>query len=71
VSKSKYAPEKGIRYDGLYDVIDWEILKPETAAHRFHLRRQSGQDPIRYIGVEKRPTNREIMEEKKISMLLA
>lgn len=41
--KSKYAPKKGVRYDGLYDIIDMEILKPATAFYSYSLWRQ--KDP--------------------------
>jgi SAD/SRA domain len=65
-----YRPAKGLRYDGLYDVISYEVLHAETAMHRFELRRRAGQDPIRYIGVEARPTDEEIAEFAKIRGLL-
>jgi hypothetical protein len=65
-----YRPAKGLRYDGLYDVVSYEILHAETAMHRFELRRRPGQDPIRYMGVEARPTDEEIAESVKIRRLL-
>ncbi|KAH0536495.1 hypothetical protein FGG08_006620 [Glutinoglossum americanum] len=65
-----YRPTKGLRYDGLYDVISYEILHTETAMHRFELRRRPGQDPMRYTGVEARPTDEEIAEFAKIRGLL-
>jgi hypothetical protein len=58
--KSKYAPKEGIRYDGLYEITDKEILDPKTAMFRFSLRRIKGQDPIRYRGAEIRPTDQEL-----------
>ncbi|KAL9595572.1 MAG: hypothetical protein Q9219_006368 [cf. Caloplaca sp. 3 TL-2023] len=57
---SKYRPIKGIRYDGIYDVTDHELLDPGTAMYRFTLKRCPNQDPIRYQGVEARPTEVEL-----------
>ncbi|EME46187.1 hypothetical protein DOTSEDRAFT_70243 [Dothistroma septosporum NZE10] len=59
-NKSKYAPSLGFRYDGLYDVKDYEILDPKLHRHRFTLVRRPGQAPIRGAeGVEARPTKQE------------
>ena len=69
-SKNQYRPSKGLRYDGLYTVIDEEILDVATAMHRFSLRRIPGQDPIRCDGVEARPTSEEIAEYVKIRKLI-
>ena len=63
-------PAKGLRYDGLYQIVDYEILDHDTAMHRFTLRRCKGQDPIRYSGVEKRPTDEELAEYSKIRGLI-
>lgn len=63
---SRYAPREGVRYDGLYEIVDREILDPAIAMSRFSLRRLAGQDPIRYQGVEARPTNQELMERMNI-----
>lgn len=63
---SKYAPSRGIRYDGLYDVVESELLDESTAMYRFSLRRQKNQDPIRYEGVEARPSLQEIQEMQKL-----
>lgn len=63
---SKYAPKEGVRYDGMYDIVDKEILDPKTAMIRFSLRRVPGQDPIRYQGVEARPTALELTERMNI-----
>ena len=57
--KTVYQPSKGLRYDGLYEVVGDEVLDVETAMHRFTLRRLDGQHPIRYQGVEARPTPEE------------
>jgi hypothetical protein len=68
---SKYAPEKGLRYDGLYDIVGKGLLDDKTAMWRFSLRRQAGQDPIRFEGVEARPTGQELAEMKVIRETLA
>ncbi|KAI9785977.1 MAG: hypothetical protein M1839_008243 [Geoglossum umbratile] len=65
-----YRPSKGLRYDGLYDVIGYDILDVDSAMHRFELKRRGGQDPIRYAGAEVRPTDEEIAEFVKIRGLL-
>ncbi|KAH0556107.1 hypothetical protein GP486_005960 [Trichoglossum hirsutum] len=68
--ENRYRPNKGLRYDGLYDVISYEVLHAETAMHRFELKRRPGQDPIRFLGVEARPTDEEVAEFVKIRGLL-
>ena len=65
-----YRPAKGLRYDGLYRIVDFEVLNEETAMHRFHLKRQEGQDPIRYQGVERRPNHEELSKYATIRILL-
>jgi hypothetical protein len=64
--KSKYAPKEGVRYDGLYEIVDKEILDPKVAMIRFSLKRIKGQDPIRYKGVEARPTAQELKQRMNI-----
>ncbi|OBT65521.1 hypothetical protein VE03_04954 [Pseudogymnoascus sp. 23342-1-I1] len=59
---SKYAPKKGIRYDGLYTVVEYTVLDADTAMYRFSLRRCKDQDPIRYRGPEARPTSQELQQ---------
>ena len=66
----KYAPEEGIRYDGLYSITAEEILDPATAMFRFTLKRVKDQDPIRWRGIEKRPTNQEKKQRMMIRGLL-
>ncbi|OJD17701.1 hypothetical protein AJ78_02226 [Emergomyces pasteurianus Ep9510] len=66
-----YRPSAGFRYDGLYEIHGMEVLDTQTMLHRFKLRRIPGQTPIRYQGVEKRPTEKEIEEWKKIQNLTA
>lgn len=68
--KSKFAPAEGIRYDGLYNIIDKEFLDADTAMFRFTLKREIGQTPIRWEGVEARPTDRELKEQVKIRELI-
>lgn len=66
--KSDYAPEKGFRYDGLYDVVSVERLDPANSLrqrHRFRLVRQPEQDRIRSSGPEVRPTTQELEEYAK------
>lgn len=65
---SKFAPELGFRYDGLYDVVSYEDMDPpenKRRRHRFKLVRRAGQDPIRSQGASKRPTKQEIDEYEK------
>lgn len=59
-SSNPFRPIKGLRYDGLYLVESIESLDPQTAMHRFLLRRRAGQDPIRSQGPEKRPTDQQL-----------
>lgn len=66
LKKSKYAPRAGFRYDGLYDVLDYEILNREKQIHRFHLKRCAGQDPIRYDGFGARPMREEVRALKRL-----
>lgn len=67
-----YRPEEGYRYDGLYKVVEYEVLDPAKQAHRFHLVRLSNQDPIRSkaLGKAERPTAQEKAEYEKIRTLL-
>jgi hypothetical protein len=67
---SIYAPRKGIRYDGLYSITGQEILDMKTAMYRFSLERITGQDPIRYKGVERRPTDQELQELEELGKIL-
>lgn len=69
-ANNKYRPAKGLRYDGLYKIDGFEILDVGTAMHRFNLSRVEGQDPIRYEGVEKRPSEEELGAYAKIRELL-
>ncbi|KAF2808173.1 uncharacterized protein BDZ99DRAFT_464069 [Mytilinidion resinicola] len=64
--ENKYRPEGGFRYDGLYDVIESQSIGKEKGMYKFFLVRRGGQDPIRYEGVEMRPTQQELKEYKKL-----
>jgi hypothetical protein len=55
-----YKPEAGIRYDGLYTVVDFELKDPAAHHYLFHLVRVAGQGPIRFQGKEVRPTKEEL-----------
>ena len=69
-ASNPYRPKGGLRYDGLYEITDVEVLDEITAMHRFKLVRQQGQHPIRYKGEEKRPTDQQLEQFKKIRKLL-
>ena len=70
-SINPYRPVLGLRYDGLYTIYDKELLEEATMLYRFKLRRISGQTPIRFQGVEARPTKREVDEWKKVQNLIS
>ena len=57
---SPYLPKKGLRYDGLYDVLCSQLLDKDTAMYRFTLSRQPGQPPIRNTGAGSRPNEKEL-----------
>lgn len=69
-ARNRYRPSRGLRFDGMYDVVGFEVLDEGTAMCRFLLVRRDGQDPIRCEGVEARPTNEEVAEYTKIRGLL-
>ncbi|OCK85561.1 hypothetical protein K432DRAFT_286630 [Lepidopterella palustris CBS 459.81] len=58
--ENPYRPQRGFRYDGLYDVVQKRLDEKKKAMYSFYLVRRAGQDPIRYQGVEVRPTTQEI-----------
>jgi hypothetical protein len=62
-----YRPERGYRYDGLYRVIGYQLVKQEGAVHRFQLVRLPGQNPIRSEKGQpsSRPTQWEIQAHDK------
>ncbi|KAL8866844.1 MAG: hypothetical protein Q9174_006044 [Haloplaca sp. 1 TL-2023] len=61
---NKYRPAEGIRYDGLYEVVDSKQCDEATAMYRFQLKRQANQGPIRFEGPAKRPTEEDLKELK-------
>ncbi|KAI9817158.1 MAG: hypothetical protein M1827_001270 [Pycnora praestabilis] len=67
---NRYRPTKGLRYDGPYDVVGYQLLDAKAHMHRFSLKMQEGQGPIRYQGVEARPSAEELAEYLKIRELL-
>jgi hypothetical protein len=64
-----FTPEIGYRYDGLYKVVDYELIDVNTHHYRFHLIRSAGQDPIRCQGPEARPTRYEIAAKETLQAL--
>ncbi|KAF1998661.1 hypothetical protein P154DRAFT_523942 [Amniculicola lignicola CBS 123094] len=65
---NKYRPEVGYRYDGLYEVVSYELRNKFKATYRFRLERCPGQNPIRYKGKEARPTYWEKEEYAKLKL---
>ncbi|ORY12415.1 PUA-like domain-containing protein [Clohesyomyces aquaticus] len=64
---NSYRPQRGYRYDGLYEVVDKQVLNPSKAMYRFLLKRIEGQDPIRYQeNAARRPTKYEVKEYDKL-----
>ncbi|KAG9695727.1 hypothetical protein KCU95_g3272, partial [Aureobasidium melanogenum] len=55
-----YKPQEGMRYDGLYKVVDYEVKNPVKQVHLFHLVREPDQGSIRNCGAEVRPTPEEL-----------
>jgi len=70
IANSRYKPSRGFRYDGLYDVVEKTLIDKAKHHYRFRLVRQHGQGPIRYKGVEARPTAQEIVELQKVERTL-
>ncbi|KAL8700882.1 MAG: hypothetical protein Q9201_005202 [Fulgogasparrea decipioides] len=62
-NKSRYRPKEGLRYDGVYTVVAHELLHEDTAMYRFTLHRCPGQPPIRWQGVEARPTAQDLLQK--------
>lgn len=55
-----YRPQEGMRYDGLYKVVSYEVKNSTRQVHLFHLVREPNQGPIRNSGPEARPTSEEL-----------
>jgi hypothetical protein len=65
--KSKYRPEVGFRYDGLYKIKSFEMVSMEKEMYRFRLERCPGQQPIRCEdNAARRPTIFEVEAYKKL-----
>jgi hypothetical protein len=62
-----YRPEVGLRYDGLYEVVEQKLVDREKARYKFKLVRSKGQFPIRCRNnAASRPTRFEIDEDDKL-----
>ena len=70
IAKNPYRPSKGLRYDGLYNVIGCAVIDKDTAMCQFTLIRRPKQHPIRFQGVQQRPTREELAQYAKIRKLL-
>ena len=57
---SKFCPKKGIRYEGLFKIVGFEVIDVEVALHRFSLVRRRDQPPVCYEGVAARPNWAEV-----------
>jgi hypothetical protein len=44
--KVRHRPQQGYRYDGLYKVVDYELLKNRRQIYRFKMVREAGQNPV-------------------------
>ncbi|KAI9874521.1 MAG: hypothetical protein M1823_007665, partial [Watsoniomyces obsoletus] len=65
--KSKYRPELGLRYDGLYKIKNYQLVEKEKQRYQFRLERCEGQDPIRSEdNAARRPTIFEVEEFEKL-----
>ena len=65
-ASNPYRPARGLRYDGQYRIISHEILDNATAMYRFLLSRVGLQDPIRYTGEGKIPSDAQMTELAKV-----
>lgn len=54
-----YAPAEGLRYDGLYRVMDQVWISKEDQTVKFKLVREQGQSPVRWKGQGIRPSTEE------------
>jgi len=65
--KNQYRPEVGLRYDGLYWVVDKRLVDPKKQKYKFRLVRCENQHPIRHEDTPaRRPTVYEIIEFEKL-----
>lgn len=49
-----------MRYDGLYKVVGYKVIRLDKQIHLFHLVREPDQGPIRHAGPEVRPAPEEL-----------
>ena len=63
-----FRPAEGLRYDGVYEVVGYEIKNVAKQVHLFHLVRLPGQTPIRSSGPGVRPTPEELEALAKIKI---
>ncbi|KAF2246851.1 hypothetical protein BU26DRAFT_521247 [Trematosphaeria pertusa] len=67
MKSNRYRPQFGLRYDGLYEVVEKKLVDTEKAAYKFHLVRCKDQHPIRCEdNAARRPTRFEIAEDNKL-----
>lgn len=69
-TSNAHRPDRGFRYDGLYNVVQMKVVDKEKQIIKFRLVRLPGQDPIRSSGPEKRPTIEEIQKYESIRKLI-
>ena len=69
--KSKLAPAKGLRYDGLYRIIGSACIYQELAIWIFLLERLPGQTPIRYKGPDVRPHKEELRKWSSLQEMMS
>lgn len=67
-SPNPYKPKEGMRYDGLYKVVGYEVKDLAKQVHLFHLVREPDQGPIRNSGPEARPTPEELDALAKVKI---
>ena len=63
---SRFRPEKGLRYDGLYVINSCDLVDEQRSAYRFNMTRKLGQYRIRSGGTDGRPTKAELNQIRTI-----
>ena len=58
-------PWKGLRYDGLYTVVDYELLKNRRQIYRFKMERVRGQNPIHGTVKASRESTSQVQQRKR------
>lgn len=69
--KSKLAPAKGLRYDGLYRIVESVCIHQDLAIWMFLLERIPGQISIRYKGLYARPHEEELKKWSALQDMMA